>query len=99
MKEWFNEKLGGFGMVGYFIVMLLIAALPISMLGLPFWVDFIIVLVVQFLPLLEIPLWIAGFIGALCGPQDVLAYIYYVIFGILAIIFIIQSISSLRGRD
>ena len=94
MKDWLLGKLGGIGLILYYVVLIFISVLPIAMLNVPLWATFLIILVVQFLPFLQYPLWIAGFIGALYGPQDTFAYIYYVIFGIAALAVVIRLITT-----
>jgi len=78
MKEKLQSLLGGFGMVLYYGLMLLIAILPLVMIDVPFWADAIILIAVNVFPPLSLPLWIWGLVKAIQGPQDAWAIIYYV---------------------
>ena len=90
MKDWLKEKLGGFGVVVFFLVTIAISVFPTVMLNLPFWAISLIIIAVNFIPALNVPLWIAGLIGAICGPQDAWAIVYYIVFGVAALIFLIR---------
>lgn len=78
MKEKLQNALGTFGGILYWILTILIAILPLVMIGMPSLVDFIILAVCSFLPFLSIPLWIWGLVEAIKGPQDIFAIIYYI---------------------
>ena len=98
MRDWLTEKLGGFGLVAYILVCIAISVLPVVMLQLPFWAMALIIIAVYMFPMLNVPLWIAGFIGTLCGPQDTWAVIYYIVFAVAAVSFIIRFTTSMRNN-
>lgn len=101
MKEKLTNALGVFGVVLFYLLRLVIAVLPFLMIDCNFIVTFLIVLLCQFIPLLDIIIWIWGLISAFLGPQDVFAIIYYIAFAILFVPFFISLIKSLlnRGND
>lgn len=85
------EKMGGIAKVKYFLFSIIVSIFPMVMLDIPFWIMVMIVGSVYIMPVLMIvPLWIAGLIGAICGPQDVWAILYYIVFGIAAVWLIVR---------
>lgn len=80
------------------ILKLTIAALPGVMLNLPIWAVVIIFSALSFIPIpfgAEI-YWAAGLIGAINGPQDGFAIVYYAltIFPVITTILNIISINN-----
>lgn len=93
--------------VVYYIVTFLLSILPLVMLDLPFWADFLIILGVNLLNALlfgipELALWIVGLVAAIHGKQDAWAIAYYVVFGINALkillVFVGSVISSIIDK-
>lgn len=94
MKEKLQSLLGGFGVILYYGLMLLIAVLPLVMIDVPFWADFLILIVVNAFPPLSLALWIWGLVKAIQGPQDIWAIIYYIT---CVIVFLPTFISIIVG--
>lgn len=86
MKEKLVAWLGGFGLIIFYILELLISLYPIVMVvnsfDLPSWTNFVFIAITYFMPSTTTIFWIAGLVGAIIGPQDILAIIYYILFGI-----------------
>lgn len=95
MKEKLHSLLGGFGVILYYGLTLLIAVLPLVMIDVPFWADFLILIVVNVFPPLSLPLWIWGLIAAIKGSQDIFAIIYYILFAIFVLYCLINLLLSL----
>lgn len=99
-KERFGTVFGGVLGVVYRIVTFLLSILPLVMLDLPFWADFLIILGVNLLNGLlfcipELALWIVGLVAAIHGKQDAWAIAYYVVFGINALKILLMFVQSL----
>lgn len=84
-KEKLTDLLGGIGGILFYIISLVASVMPVVMLNLPFWIDFILIGIMLIIPIAMPIMWIIGLVGAIAGPQDALAIIYYVLFGIFAI--------------
>lgn len=100
LKERFGTVFGNAMGVVYFIVTFLLSILPLVMLDLPFWADFLIILGVNLLNGLlfcipELALWIVGLVAAIHGKQDAWAIAYYVVFGINALKILLMFVRSL----
>lgn len=100
-KEKLIDLLGSFGGIVYFTLMLIFFVFPVAMINisfdLPFWTNFIMTAILLVIPSTFYIFWIIGLIGAIIGPQDVIAVIYYICFGIVCfrpILFIILGIFS-----
>jgi hypothetical protein len=98
-KEKLLNTLGTGGYILYYIISLVISTFPVVMMGLPIWVDFILIGIMLFLPSTSMIFWIIGLIFAIIGTQDVIAIIYYILFAILVIPKIITIISILIRKD
>ncbi len=99
-KERFGTVFGSALGVVYYIVTFLLSILPLVMLDLPFWADFLIILGVNLLNALlfgipELALWIVGLVAAIHGKQDAWAIAYYVVFGINALKILVMFVHSL----
>lgn len=99
-KERFGTVFGGVLGVVYRIVTFLLSILPLVMLDLPFWADFLIILAVNIFSAMlfgipELALWIAGLVAAIHGKQDAWAIAYYVVFGINALKILLMFVQSL----
>ena len=64
MKKFF-ESLGGFGVVLYYILSLVIAVLPFVMIDVSFWLDLLLIGINMIFPLASIVFWIWGLILAI----------------------------------
>ena len=100
LKERFGTVFGSAMGVVYSIVTFLLSILPLVMLDLPFWADFLIILGVNLLNGLlfcipELALWIVGLVAAIHGKQDAWAIAYYVVFGINALKILLMFVQSL----
>ena len=102
LKEKLSQSLGAFGLVISFILYVIIRFAPLTVLGFPFIVDLILIVVITSIPILNIitsgVLWFWGLVTVINGPQDVLAIIYYILFSIWAIYTIITLISSFNNK-
>lgn len=87
IKDFLLNSMGSFGFVIFFLISTLVCILPILMFELPFGLTIILALVVEFV-LINIPfvfeiLYVIGLFGAMAGPQDFIATIYYIVFAIV----------------
>lgn len=94
MKEKLISTLGGFGTALWYIFCLILAVMPIAAIGMPFWVDLILVAIITFVPVTSGIFWIWGLICTIRGPQDVIAIVYYVLFVILFLPTFISIVTS-----
>lgn len=99
MKKKLADTLGVFGVILYYIISTVAYVLPFVMIGAPFWLDIIFILVQEFLPITSIVFWIWGLVRTILGPQDIWAIIYYVLFGIMYIPFFINLILVFFQKD
>ena len=103
LKEKLIKSLGGFGMILYFILSIAMFIFPVIMIilsfDLPIWVTFILTAILFFIPTIDYIYWIVGLVGTIIGPQDIIAYIYYICFAIIVFFFIIPDIIMLFKRD
>lgn len=83
----FLSSLGG---ILYYITFGVIAVFPIVMVGMPFWVDLILVGIMLFIPATSSIFWVWGLIAAILGPQDSFAIIYYILFASMFLPFFIK---------
>lgn len=95
MKEKLFSIFGGFGVILYYVITLLIAILPFVMIDANFFVNLLLIGVSMFLPITTVIFWIWGLICAIGGPQDVWAIIYYIAFVVLWLPSFISILSSL----
>lgn len=102
IKEFMFSSLGGFGIVLFYVIGIFVSIFPLLMFDLPGWLYGILCLVVLFvviyIPLGLEALWLVGFFGALAGPQDTIAIVYYVIFAIIFVSFIVRLIANLLSN-
>ena len=70
-KEWIVGSLGAVGLILFYLIQVVIIFIPLVFLGLPWWVDAILALIVLFVPFLNtiaaLAIWIWSFIIA---PSD-----------------------------
>lgn len=102
IKDWFEEKLGTLGVILCFAIGIVISALPLVMIGLPFWATFLILIVYEILkaiPIVNIfsivALWTWGFIATINGKQDFFAILFYIVFALQIIRIVITFLPSL----
>lgn len=88
MRKKLFAALGATGTVIWFICSVALMFAPLIILHLPFFVDFLIITVVSSVPILgsivNVVIWIWALIVNINGPQDILAYIFYVLFALNA---------------
>lgn len=104
MKEKLVAWLGGFGLIIFYILELIISLFPIVMVvnsfDLPSWTNFVFIAITYFIPSTTNIFWIAGLVGAIIGPQDILAIIYYILFVIIiSINLLVPLLIDIFGRD
>ena len=102
MKDKLVSMLGGAGVVIYYIVTVVVSALPaLFITGSWFW-RVVIFLVQSLYPPASGVFWIWGLIKAITGRQDIFAYIYYVVSVVVFLPYfigtIIDFVSSIKGR-
>lgn len=98
LKDNFFSALGTFGAILYFILSLVISALPFMMIGGNFFVRLLLITIETFFPPISIVFWIWGLICAIQGVQDIWAIIYYIAFAVLWLPFYISIIASFFKR-
>lgn len=87
IKDFILNTFGGLGFVIYGAFLMFLCAFPVLMFDLPLWLTIILALFIQFV-LVNIPfvieiLYVIGLFGAMAGPQDFIATIYYIVFAIV----------------
>ena len=98
MKKFF-ALFGGFGVILYYIVTLVIAVLPFVMIDVSFWLTFLFIGINLIFPPATIVFWIWGLVCAINGVQDVFAIIYYVVFVAACLPFFIGTVSAFFKKD
>ena len=98
MKEKLFNMLGTAGYVVYFLFSIFITALPLLMLDIPLWLHLVFFFIMQIIPATSVIFWIWGLVGAIQGPQDTFAIIFYVVFVIMFIPFIISTVSDIVNK-
>ena len=96
-KEKLLSSLGAAGGIIYYIILILIATLPIVMINVPFWLSTIFIIIMFFFPASSVVFWIWGLISAICGPQDWFAIIYYIMFAIMFLPFFVNLFIGIIG--
>lgn len=86
-KAFLVKSFGAFGEVLFFVISIAMTIFPLLMFDLSWWLYMALTLLVQ-LFVVGIPfgieiLWVVGLFGAISGPQDALAYAYYVLFALI----------------
>lgn len=92
MKDKLMNTLGAIGVGLWYLVSLLIAVMPLVMIGAPFLLKLLLIAIVQFIPATSGIFWVWGLICAIRGPQDIIAIIYYVLFAIIFLPFFISTV-------
>ena len=98
MKEKLINTLGTVGIVLWYLVSILIAVMPLVMIDAPFLLNLLLLAIVMYIPATSGIFWIWGLICAICGPQDAIAVIYYVLFAVMFLPYFINSILSLFNK-
>ena len=104
LKEKLTDLLGGLGGILYFIITFLAPLFSIVMINIsfdfPWWASFVEIALLFISPtFFSVCFWIIGLIGAIMGPQDILAIIYYILFAISFAPTIISLLSALFGKS
>lgn len=100
MKDKLIGALGSVGLILWHLLSLIIAVMPLVMIGASFWLNLLLLAVIQFIPATSGLFWVWGLVCAIRGPQDIIAIIYYVLFVIMFLPFFISSILSIfRKRN
>ena len=93
MKQKIISAFGTAGYIVFLIIQIIVGYLlqfaPIIVLGLPFFVNFLLIIAMTSIPVLNIivnlVVWIWALVVTIGGKQDWLAVGYYVVFGINAL--------------
>lgn len=103
IKEKLMDALGGLGLTIYYIMSVVGFIFPVVMImvsfDLPFWMSFVLTAILFILPSFSFIFWIIGLVGAITGPQDVVATIYYVAFALACLPRIIYMIIGFFVKD
>ena len=95
MKDKLMNALGAVGIGLWYLVSLLVAVIPLVMIDAPFLLNLLLLAIALFIPATSGIFWIWGLICAICGPQDTIAIIYYVLFAIMFLPFFISTVLNL----
>lgn len=96
MKEKLSSALGIFGIVLYYLILLAVGVLPFVMINISSSIlRFILFFLYFIFPSSSIIFWIWGFVCAICGPQDWLAILYYILFGVMFLPFFFDIVRTL----
>ena len=98
MKDKLMNALGSVGVILWYLVSLVIAVMPLVMIGASFWLNLILLAVILFIPATSGIFWVWGLVCAIRGPQDALAIIYYVMFVIMFLPYFINSVLKLFNK-
>lgn len=99
MKEKLLSALGSVGIVLYYLATLLVSVLPFVMIDVAFILKLVLIAISTIFPATSVIFWVWGLIGAINGPQDFIAIIYYVLFVVMFLPFFISTISSLFRKS
>lgn len=98
MKEKLFQALGSAGSIIYWILLIAVGIMPFVVINLPFWLDLLLMAVCFFIPATSGIFWAWGLIATICGPQDVIAVIYYILFAIMFLPFLpVRFLSLLQA--
>lgn len=94
MKNKLLNSLGSFGVILWYLLSILIAVIPIVMIGKSFLVNLLLFSIIQFIPATSGLFWIWGLVCAIRGPQDIIAIIYYVLFVVMFLPYFVSFVLS-----
>ena len=98
MREKLTSALGSFGMILYYLIRIVVAVLPIVMIGGSFAFRTLLVAVMYCIPATGVIFWVWGLVCAVKGVQDAYAIVYYICFAVLFPPTFIDAIRSLTAR-
>lgn len=94
IKNWFFTAFGSIGIIFLYLVVTLFQIAPLIMLDFHFLIDFVLIIVMTYVPFLNIIvnliIWIWALIVTIGGDQDAWAIVYYIIFALNAFSVIIR---------
>ena len=100
VNEFFEGIAGALYIISTFLFPIFSIVMVINSFDLPSWTSLIFTAILFLIPSFSsFAFSIAGLIGAIIGPQDLIAIIYYIIFGIIYIPRIIPIILCLFTKD
>ena len=91
-------NLGGAGVILFYIVLSLIAVLPIFYIDVPLLLSFVFIVLAYMLPFSNVVFWIWGLVEVICNYSGFWAILYYVLFAVLWMPSFISDIASLLSR-
>lgn len=99
MKEKLTNALGGIGGILWFIISILYCLAPLLILRFPAWVDFLLILAIQSVPMageiIRLVLFIWAFVIAVTTTIDIVSILFFVFFAIYVVTTLIPFISAL----
>lgn len=98
MKKLF-EALGIFQYIFQFISFLFPTVMIMVAFNLSWWWSFILIAILFIFSYIQVLYWIVGLIGAIIGPQDIIAIIYYISFAIMFVPLIISIIPIIFSKE
>lgn len=102
MKEKLGASLGMFGVILWELVLFVICFMPFMILGFPFWLAVIVVILMNVLPVLggtvSLGLYIWAFIVALKMSSSALVIAFYVCFALYVIVAVYKLLIVNLGR-
>lgn len=96
LKDWLVSALGSAGFIVYFIILVVMNALPMIILDFPWWAVVLVCLALSFFEwsqFLYLGVWIWAFVVALGQPIDWISCLFFVAFAVY-IGGIIKSVAS-----
>ncbi len=91
MKEKLVSKLGGLGFVLWWIISIVVAALPVVMINPDTFISIGIIALTFLFPASSVVFWIWGLVCTLRSTQDIFSIIYYISFVVLFLPFFISA--------
>ena len=98
LKDKLINTLGSTGIILWYLICLLIAVMPLVMIDASFLLNLLLLAIMLFVPATSAFFWIWGLICAICGPQDAIAIIYYVLFVIMFLPVFINLVLNLFSK-
>ena len=91
-------NLGGAGIILFYIVLSIIAVLPIFHIDVPLLLSFVFIVLAYMLPFSNVVFWIWGLVEVICNYSGFWEILYYVLFVVLWIPSFVSDIVSLLSR-